>query len=65
MSREVFLQNVRQERTLMTYLNSALSHEMRNPLNSIFQYIQVILSLSLDLIAFFAKIQAKLTEEEK
>jgi signal transduction histidine kinase len=65
MSREIFLQNVRQERTLLTYLNSALSHEMRNPLNSIFQYIEIMASLAKDLSAFIFKVAGKLSDEEK
>jgi signal transduction histidine kinase len=63
-SREVFLQNVRQERAFLTYLNSALSHEMRNPLNGIFQHVEIMGGLAVDLSAFKVKVADRLTEEE-
>jgi signal transduction histidine kinase len=38
---------------------------MRNPLNSIFQYIEIMASLAKDLSAFILKVAGRLSDEEK
>jgi len=39
-SEKIFLSNMNTERKYLTYINATVSHEMRNPLNSINAQIQ-------------------------
>mmetsp|Transcript_17575 Transcript_17575/g.27150 ORF Transcript_17575/g.27150 Transcript_17575/m.27150 type:complete len:107 (+) Transcript_17575:663-983(+) len=44
-SQKILLDGLNTERKYMEYMNSTISHEMRNPLNSIHSQIQVLESL--------------------
>mmetsp|Transcript_2745 Transcript_2745/g.4302 ORF Transcript_2745/g.4302 Transcript_2745/m.4302 type:complete len:112 (+) Transcript_2745:1410-1745(+) len=48
-SEKILIDNMSSERKYMAYMNSTVSHEMRNPLNSISSQLQLLKSLIQDL----------------
>ena len=53
------------ERKYMAYMNSTISHEMRNPLNSISSQIQLMKSLFEDFNSLKNRVESKISNEEK
>ena len=53
------------ERKYMAYMNSTISHEMRNPLNSISSQIQLLKAMFEDFASSKEEYEGKLSREEK
>ena len=64
MSGQILLESINTERTYLTYMNSTVSHEMRNPLNAICSQMLVLEELVKDMENFKLKIKEKLNEQE-
>jgi signal transduction histidine kinase len=64
MSKQALLESISIERTYMTYMNSTVSHEMRNPLNAIVIQILFLHGLHFDLKDFIERVKHKLDEDE-
>ena len=59
------MENLSNEKKQMAYMNSTVSHEMRNPLNSIHAQISLIEGYFEELNHYFSKNKDKFTFEEK
>jgi len=64
-SQKILYDNIKTERKYLAYMNSTLSHEMRNPLNSINSQIQLIKSSVQDLTQFKTDVALNLNEQSR
>ena len=63
-SEKIFVDNMNIERKYLTYINATVSHEMRNPLNSINAQIESQHLLLSDLEVFKASISDRISNQE-